>query len=84
MEISLFVRQPNATEYSKLGKIRVEALPRVDEYISADWEGGKKFFQVMAIHHPTMEGLVELYAVQGEPPWEAKRARAIGFGPSSR
>ena len=84
MEVSVFIRQPNATEYSKLGKITVETLPRVDEYISADQGGERTFFQVMAIHHATSDSLIELYAVQGEPPWEAKKARTIGFGPSSR
>lgn len=84
MEITLFVKQPNAAEYTKLGAVKVYAIPRVDEYISAEWDGGTKYFQVMAIHHATIDEAIEVYALLGEPPWEARKSRAIGFGPSSR
>ncbi len=78
MEASVFVRRPNATEYSKLGSKKFAALPRVDEFISDEWEGGKKYFQVVAIHHT--EGAIEVYAVEAAPPWQIKQSRSIGFG----
>ena len=78
MEVSIFVRQPNATEYSKLGKKEFDVIPRTDEYISAEWEGEKRYFQVIAIHHS--EDTIELYALQSDPPWNVKKSRAIGFG----
>jgi hypothetical protein len=79
MEASVFVRQPNSYEYSKLGKRKFTVLPRHDEFFSADFEGGKKYFQVLAVCHGENEGAVELYAVQAEPPWLVKKARSIGF-----
>ena len=79
MDVNVFVRQPNTAEYSKLGKKTFAALPRVDEFISAEWEGSKRYFQVLAIHHPADNDGVELYAIQSEPPWELKKGRAIGF-----
>jgi hypothetical protein len=80
MDVNVFVRQPNTAEYSKLGKQQFAALPRIDEFISAEWEGSKRYFQVLAIHHPAHHEAVELYAIQSEPPWELKKGRAIGFG----
>ena len=81
MDASLFVRLPNVTEYSKMGVRVFSALPRVDEFISAEVEGKKKYFQVIAVHHESdNEGAIEIYAVQTEPMWEAKKGRAIGFG----
>ena len=80
MEASLFVRQPNSYEYSKLGKRKFSVLPRHDEFFSADFEGSKKYFQVLAVCHAENEGAIELYAVQAEPPWLVKKARSIGFG----
>ena len=56
-------------------------LPRLDEFISAEVDGEKKYYQVVALHHATdKKGGVELYAVQTDPPWEAKKTRTIGFG----
>ncbi len=80
MEVTLFVRQPNATDYSKLGKKEFAIVPRTDEYVSAEWEGSKKHFQVMAIHHTEDGETIELYAIQSDPPWEVKKGRTIGFG----
>lgn len=80
MEVSVFVRQPNSTEYSKLGKKEFAVIPRSDEYFSAEWEGGKKYFQVLAIHHNIEGKGIELYALQSDPPWEVRKSRAIGFG----
>jgi hypothetical protein len=85
MDATVFVRVPNSTEYNKLGAKTFSVLPRVDEYVSAEWQREKRFFQVVAIHHATdKEGLIELYAVQSEPPWEIRKSRAIGFGPSGK
>lgn len=80
MEVSVFVRQPNSTEYTKLGKKEFSVLPRVDEYISAKWEGSAKYFQVVALHHVADGKEIELYAVQSDPPWEIRKSRTIGFG----
>jgi hypothetical protein len=84
MDISVFVREPNATDYANAGTRKFSALPRVDEYISIDWEGEKKYFQVIAIHHASEDGSTELYAVRSEPPWQIRKSRAIGFGPSGK
>jgi len=85
MDVTLFVRVPNATEYDKLGAKDFSVLPRVDEYISAEWKNEKKFFQVVAIHHATeKQEEINLYAVRTEPPWEIRKSRAIGFGPSGK
>ena len=81
MDASVFVRKPNSTDYSKLGTKNFSALPRVDEFISAEAEGSEKYFQVIAVHHATnKEGVIEIYAVQTEPTWEVRKARTIGFG----
>ena len=80
MEVLVFVRQPNAVEYTKLGKKEFLTIPRADEYLSAEWEGGKRYFQVLAVHHNLEGKAVELYALQSDPPWEVKKSRAIGFG----
>lgn len=80
MDASVFVRQPNAFEYTKLGTRKFSVLPRHDEFFSADFEGAKKYFQVLAVYHPEKEEEVEIYAVQAEPPWMAKKGRSIGFG----
>ena len=80
MDVTVFVRQPNAPDYSKLGEKEFATLPRADEYISAEWEGGKKFFQVIAIHHRDDGQTIEVYAIQSDPPWELKKGRTIGFG----
>ena len=85
MDATVFVRIPNSTDYEKLGPKPFAALPRADEYISAEWQGEKKFFQVAAIHHATdKQGVIEVYAVQTDPPWQIRRSRAIGFGPSGK
>ena len=84
MDVSVFVREPNSTEYTKAGGRKFSVLPRVDEYMSIDWEGGRKYFQVIAIHHATEDQSIELYAVRSEPPWEIRKSRAIGFGPSGK
>ena len=84
MDVSVFVREPNSTEYAKAGARKFSVLPRVDEYISMDWDGEKKYFQIIAIHHASEDGNIDLYAVRSEPPWEIKRSRAIGFGPSGK
>lgn len=79
MEVTVFVRQPNAPEYSKLDGKEFATLPRADEYISADWEGSKKYFQVTAVHHAEDGKTIEVYALQTDPPWVLKKGRAIGF-----
>jgi hypothetical protein len=79
MDAAVFIRQMNATQYRELGIRHFSALPRVDEFISADVEGGKKYFQVVAVHHAADDN-IELYAVQTEPSWEIRKGRAIGFG----
>lgn len=79
MEVTVFVRQPNAPEYDKLGKREFTTIPRADEYISAKWEGSKAHFQVITIHHCDDGKTIELYALQSDPPWEMKKGRAIGF-----
>ena len=80
MEATVFVRQPNAPDYSKLGKKDFATMPRADEYISAEWEGSKKHFQVVAVHHADDGKTIEVYAIQSDPPWEIRKGRAIGFG----
>lgn len=81
MDASVFVRMPNTTEYSNLGSRRFAVIPRQDEYLSAEWEGSRKFFQVLAVHHSVdTESLVEIFAVQSDPPWQVRKGRAIGFG----
>jgi hypothetical protein len=81
MEASIFVRLPNSTEYTKLGTKKFAVLPRVDEFLSAEYGGSNKFFQVFAVHHAVeKEGVIEIYAIQTEPNWEVKKGRAIGFG----
>ena len=85
MDASVFIRSLNAVEYAALGKKTFTVLPRTDEFISAKHDGSKRYFQVIAVHHSTeKEGGVELYAVQTEPPWETRKGRAIGFGPSAK
>ena len=84
MDVSVFVREPNSGEYAKAGTRTFSVLPRVDEYISIDWEGEKKYFQVIAIHHASEDESIELYTVRSEPAWEIKKGRAIGFGPSGK
>jgi len=73
------VRKPNTTEYSDLGSKKFSVLPRMDEFISVDSEG-KNYFQVIGVHHSAGDAGVEIYAVQTDPPWVAKKGRAIGFG----
>lgn len=80
MDASVFVRKPNVAEYTELGLKKYSVLPRRDEYIDADFEGSNKFFQVVAVHHTDKERGVAIYAVQADPPWMAKKGRAIGFG----
>lgn len=80
MDASVFVRQPNASEYTDLGEKAFPVLPRVDEFISVKHEGTQRFFQVIGVHHSLDEGTIEIYGVQTEPSWEVKRPRAIGFG----
>lgn len=84
MDVSLFVREPNSAEYTNAGGRKFSVLPRVDEYISMEWDREKRYFQVIAIHHASGDGNIELYAVRSEPPWEIKKSRAIGFGPSGK
>ena len=85
MEVSIFVREPNSVEYVKARSRKFSVLPRVDEYVSLEWEGDKKYYQVLAIHHALMEeGSIELYAVRSDPPWEIRKGRTIGFGPSGK
>jgi hypothetical protein len=80
MDASVFVRLPNSTEYSGLGVKKFSVLPRVDEFISVEFQGGNKYFQVFAVHHSIEKGTIEIYAVQAEPNWEVRKNRAIGFG----
>ena len=82
MDASVFVRQPNASEYAELGEKKFSVLPRVDEFISMKQKSAPQYFQVIAVHHSLeKEGGIEIYCVQAEPSWEVKKARAIGFGP---
>lgn len=84
MDAHLFIRQPNATDYSDLGSKTFSVLPRKDEFISAKHNGGMKYFEVIAVHHSTeQKGAVEIYAVRAEPSWEVKKSRTIGFGPGA-
>ncbi|MEX2231602.1 MAG: hypothetical protein WD824_05555 [Cyclobacteriaceae bacterium] len=80
MDASVFVRLPNSTEYSNLGLKEFSVLPRVDEFISAEVQGGNKFFQVFAVHHSIEKESIEIYAIQTEPNWEVRKKKAIGFG----
>lgn len=80
MNATIFVRQPNSVEYKELGNRKFTILPRVDEFISDESDGSRKFFQVMAVHHLIQGDKVELYAVEAEPTWQLKKGRAIGFG----
>ena len=83
--VSIFIREPNSIEYVKAGARKFSVLPRQDEYISLDSGGDKKYFQVIAVHHATLEDeSIQLYAVRSEPPWEVKTGRRIGFGPSGK
>src|SRR5687768_13716993 len=77
MEVTVFVRQPNASEYSMLGEKNFMTVPGVDEYISAEWEGSKKYFQVTAVHHSDDGNTIEVYAMQSDPPWVPKKGRTI-------
>lgn len=79
MDASVFVRQPNAYEYSNIGVKDFTVLPRHDEYISADHGGKQKYFQVVAVHHKDKPQSVEIYAVEAEPPWMVRKGRSIGF-----
>lgn len=81
MDATVFVRQPNAREYTDLGSKNFSVLPRVDEYLSVTEEGSLKYYQVIGVHHSLKEGAIEIYCVQTEPSWEVKEPRAIGFGP---
>ncbi|MGC1242326.1 MAG: hypothetical protein WA874_12085 [Chryseosolibacter sp.] len=79
MDASIFVRQPNTTEYKNLGVKAFSVLPRTEEFFSMD--SGKKFYQVVGIHHRVdQDSVIEIYAVETAPPWLAKKGRAIGFG----
>lgn len=80
MDALVFVRRLNSHEYNELGKKKFSVLPRMDEFISVDAEGKDKYFQVIAVHHVEGDGDIEVYAVQTEPTWLAKKGRAIGFG----
>lgn len=81
MDASVFVRQPNSHDYDKLGNKEFYALPRLDEFFSAEVDGKKNYYQVVALHHVTdKKGAVEIYGVQTDPPWEVKKSRTIGFG----
>ena len=81
MDASVFIRQPNASEYTDLGQKKFSILPRMDEFISADHQGTRQFFQVVGVHHSLDgEAVTQIYCVQTEPSWEVKRPRAIGFG----
>jgi hypothetical protein len=80
MDASVFVRKPNMAEYRDLGKKKFAVLPRPDEFMSLDGEA-KVYFQVIAVHHTSgSDGLIEIYAVEADPPWMAKKGRTIGFG----
>jgi hypothetical protein len=82
MDASVFIRQPNASEYTSLGEKKFSVLPRVDEFVSAKHERTVQYFQVIAVHHSLeKEGGIEIYCVQTEPSWEVKKPRAIGFEP---
>ena len=81
MDATVYVRPPNSYEYSKLGVVKFSLLPRVDEYFSAEHDGANKVFQVVAVHHHTDKvGVIDIYAVNAEPPWTVKKSRMIGFG----
>jgi hypothetical protein len=81
MDASVFVREPNSTNYDNLGNKEFSTLPRLDEFISTEVDGKKKYYQIVALHHvDDKKGRVEIYAVHTDPPWEAKKTRTIGFG----
>lgn len=80
MDASVFVRVPNSTEYSPLGVKEFAVLPRVDEFLSAEFQGGNKYFQVFTVHHSIEKETIEIYAIQAEPNWEVRKNRTIGFG----
>ena len=81
MEATVFVRQLNSIEYSKLGTFKFSALPRINEFVSAEHEGAQKNFQVLAVNHVVDKSVgTEIYAVQTEPTWVVKKGRSIGFG----
>lgn len=81
MDASVFLRKLNATDYNGLGKRKFSVLPRVNEFISTESEGSKKYFQVISVHHTSGEEAgVEIYAVETEPSWLVKKSRTIGFG----
>jgi hypothetical protein len=80
MEAQIFVRLLNAAEYEKLGTLTFALPPRVEEFISTEVGGKKRYYQVVAVHHMTHPAAgTEVYAVQTEPAWEVKKTRGIGF-----
>lgn len=80
MDATVFVRQPNSNDYHTIGSKEFSSLPGLDEFISAEVEGKSKYYQVVAVHHVTdKRGAVEIYAVQTDPPWTARKTRTIGF-----
>jgi hypothetical protein len=80
MEVQLFVRPLNAIEYEKLGIRKFALLPRMEEFISTEVAGKRKYYQVVAVHHITEPAAgTEIYAVQTDPAWEVKKTRGIGF-----
>ena len=80
MEVQVFVRPLNAIEYEKLGIRKFSLLPRMEEFISTEVAGQRKYYQVVAVHHKADPGAgTEIYAVEAEPAWELKKSRGIGF-----
>ena len=81
MDVKVFVKLHKADKYDNLGSREFAFLPRENEFISAELEGEKKYFQVIAVHHRIQSKLsIEIYAVQTDPTWELKKKRSIGFG----
>jgi hypothetical protein len=80
MKAQIFLKQHNADKYDELGPKEFSVLPRENEFISAGFDGQKKYFQVIALHHSTDPEGIEIYAVQTDPTWELKKKRGIGFG----
>ena len=80
MEAQVFVRPLNGIEYEKLGIQKFSVLPGMEEFISAEAGGKRKYYQVVAVHHIAgPAAATEIYAVETEPVWEVRKPRGIGF-----
>lgn len=78
MKVKFFIRELNSNDYEELER-EIDLLPRIDETISFTSGKKKRYFQVIAVHHPVDTPGIEIYAVHTEPPWDAKKGGSIGF-----